>query len=102
MWAAGQERVAAQLRPPPPLFNTKTHTPLVRILPPSAVQSSQKQTSNILCPLCSLMLGCCFFCKKVNFREDLRRKYICISAIELVDTTLLWRSFSFLFYFLVA
>ena len=33
---------------------------------------------------------------------DLRRKYVCTSAVALVEMTFLWRSFLFLFRFLVA
>ena len=43
-----------------------------------------------------------FFSKKVNFMSDLRRKYVCISAVTLVEMTFIWRSSFFIFCFLVA
>ena len=50
----------------------------------------------------SLMHGCWFFSKKVNFNPDLRSKYVSRSDVALLETTFLWHSFLFLFRFLVA
>ena len=43
-----------------------------------------------------------FFSEKINFMADLRRKFVCVSAVEMVEMTFLWSSSLFLFRFLVA
>ena len=83
---------------PPPSSYTQTQPPLVHVPPPLTGRSSHER--RLL--LSSLLMCGCFFSKKENFNADLRRKYVCRSAVAMVETTFLWHYFSFLLRFLVA